>query len=301
MVLIKYIGVFLLGYLLLYFLVPKGIPLHEFVKLPVWVFKMETFPRIDLEKIKYKYGDHFRQYLNYYPALKGSPEKQHVVVYFHGGGWQFGRPGMFRPNAQILIERGYHVFMPSHRRIPFFNILKQREDAARAIKKVREIMEAEGIADKKILLGGMSSGSNLAGLLAFDGSLLASVGLSNHELGGIFLLGPPINLGGMWHSPPLWILAGSRSSERFRLANPIEHLEENDPRQILLLHPDKDGLVEYKSVQAFYEKTQELGFENVEFHTLENMTHLDAASWCFDNHPSKQIVIGWMEKVENTA
>jgi len=292
-----YVAAIILGYIILLFAIPKGIVIYDFLRLPLWVFRMETQPKKKVKINKVKYGKHFRQYLLHYRPQKD--DRNHVVIYIHGGGWQFGRPEMFRPNAQKLVEKGYHVFMPTHRRIPVFDISHIRPDLVSGIKKILEIMEEEGISHKKVLLGGMSSGANLAGLLTFDHSLLAQAGFNRNRLAGSFLLGPPINLSGMWKSPPLYVLAGKRSGEKFRQANPIAHLMENDDLPILILHPEKDGLVEFKSVCEFCEKAEQLGFKNLEFRTLPNMIHMDAASWCFDDHPSQAIVLGWLEKMED--
>ena len=290
--------IFILGYAILLWLVPRGFPLYEGIRLPLWAFRMETQPRTNVIKKKIKYGKHFRQYLLFYQPINGETTKKHVVIYIHGGGWQFGRPEMFRPNAQKLVEQGYCVFMPTHRRIPFFNIVHMREDLAEFMKKIKEVMEEEGLSGKKILLGGMSSGANLAGLLTFDQRIFSQAGWQKNQLAGAFLLGPPINLRGMWKSPPLYVLAGKRSAETFRLANPIDHLQKDEELPILILHPEKDGLVEYQSVVDFCRKTERLGFKNLEFHTLPGMAHMDAASWCFDDHPSQKIVLGWLEKME---
>lgn len=291
-----YLVSFILIYCLLLLIVPRGFFIYEVLRLPLWVFRMESQPKKKVHKVKVKYGKHHRQYLLHYRPK--NDEKSHVVIYIHGGGWQFGRPEMFRPNAQTLVEKGYHVFMPTHRRIPVFDITHIREDLVTGLQKIYNIMEEEGLSGKKVLLGGMSSGANLAGLITFDRRLMEDAGWERSRLAGSFLLGPPLNLNGMWNSPPLYVLAGKRSGTKFPLANPIQHLRKNDELPILILHPEKDGLVEYKSVLDFCAKAKAMGYENLEFHTLPGMIHMDAASWCFEEHPSRTIVLNWIEKME---
>lgn len=286
-------------YWLLYWLVPKGFFLHEGLRLPPWAFRMETFPNGDYKKEKYSYGKHFRQYLLYFQPGKSGHQRNHVIIYIHGGGWQFGRPEMFRANAQTMTNLGYHVFMPSHRRIPFFDINDLREDILSATLKVLEIMQAEGLEDKKIILGGISSGGNLASLLAFDRSILNKAGLSQSIFSALFLLGAPLHLDGMWKSPPLRMLAGKRNGSLFKKASPMFHLQAGEKLPTLILHGLKDGLVEYSSIVAFYEKMKNDGAEDVRLVTLPDGNHLDSASWCFKNHPSHQIVLNWLAEMEN--
>ncbi|HFA50918.1 MAG TPA: alpha/beta hydrolase [Bacteroidetes bacterium] len=297
----KIIGAVFLTYVLLLFIVPKKIFLYEGLRLPIWYFNMKKHKRGDYIQAKHRYGGHSRQYLLHCKPPNGKASKKHVIVFFHGGGWQFGRPEMFRANATLLTGMGYHLFLPSHRRIPFFDIRKQKEDVANAMKKIVEIMAAEGVSEKKILLGGVSSGANLAALLNYDRRLLKSVGLNRELFAGLYFMAAPLNLDGMWHSPPLLMLTGRRGSEKFREASPINFLQENEAKPTLLVHPEKDGMVALEGTLVFHEKIKSLGGQNIEFKILKNMTHLDAASWAFEGHPSNDILLGWIKAFEKEA
>ncbi len=300
MFLLKILLFLLVGYLLMYWLVPKGVFIYEALRLAPWAFRMETYPSGNYRKEKYSYGKHFRQYILHFQPKKPEKTRNHVILYIHGGGWQFGRPEMFRANAQVLTNLGFHVFMPSHRRIPFFDIEDLREDIHAAFLKILEIMKAEGLSDKRVLLGGISSGGNLAALLAFDRSILVGSGLRQDIFSGVFLLGAPLHLNGMWKSPPLRMLAGKRSGELFRKASPMYHIRPGESLPTLILHGDKDGLVEYDSNVAFYEKLREEGAKDVRLVTLPDGMHLDSASWCFKEHPSHKILLDWLEEMDRT-
>ncbi len=289
-----YIFYFAAIYLVLYWVVPKGMPLYEGMRFPIWSFKMKMFPKKGLLPEKHSFGDHKRQYLIHYRPQIEETVQEHIVIYIHGGGWQFGNPEMFRPNAQLLNKLGYHSFFFSHRRIPMYNIRHMKEDVAMAMNEVSRIMKKEGIGSHRIILGGVSSGANLAALLYYDPKLLLKTGISKASFSGLFLLAPPLNLHDMWHSPTLKLLAGRKNGELFKEASPIDFIEEKEKIKTLILHPDKDGLVPFESTSIFYQRTQEMGIENIEFHVLENMTHMDAASWCFEGHPSKKIVMEWL-------
>ena len=287
----------ILLYFLLYVFVPKGFALYDGLRFPGWTYRMRTFPHRDKRvPDRYVYGGHNRQYLIHYRPRSERDTRDQVVVYVHGGGWQFGNPEMFRPNAQLLDSMGFHSFFISHRRLPLYNIRHIREDMVAGMRQVREVMERMGISQKKIILGGVSSGANLCALFYLDKKMWEEAGYENGTIAGLMLLAPPLNLDGMWQSPTLWWLAGRRDGERFEQANPIRYLNEKTDLPILLVHPEKDGMVPLKSTLVFVEKARELGFPNLEFHVLPGMTHLDAASWCFKDHACHPIVAEWLQR-----
>jgi len=292
-----YLWYFLLLYAVLYFFLPMGYPLYEGLRFPIWTFKMKMFPQNGLKPEKHTFGKHPRQYLVHYRPKMAKPETGHVVIYIHGGGWQFGNPEMFRPNAQLLEGLGFHSFFLSHRRVPKYNIRDMKVDVGLGMARVVEVMKKEGIGQHKIILGGVSSGANLAALYYFDRSYQNGMGLPRSLFSGLFLMAPPLNLEGMWTSPTLAWVAGSRKGEMFREASPIHFIEPEETIPTLIVHPEKDGMVPLRSVVAFYEKAQSMDYQNLEFRVLPDMMHLDAASWCFAGHPSQKIVLDWLGKV----
>ena len=293
-----FVAFFIMAVFLMYVFVPKGFVLYEGMRFPVWSFKMKRYPQNGLMPEKHSFGKHKRQYLIHYRPRTNGKNQNQVVVYIHGGGWQFGTPEMFRPNAQVLDEMGYHSFFLSHRRIPKHNIRSMKEDVANAMSMVRDIMSVEGISQKKVILGGVSSGANLAALFYFDKKIKYAAGFREEHFAGLFLMAPPLNLYGMWHSPTLLWLTGRRKSRLFQEASPINFLQKKEDIATLIVHPEKDGMVPLSSTESFVEKAKELGFVNIEFHVLSKMTHMDAASWCFKDHPSHVIVKDWLEKIQ---
>lgn len=292
---------FLIGFisaiLLLYCFVPKGFLVYESLRFPEWTYRMKRFPVEGLQPTKHEYGDHKRQYLIHYPIDEPEKERSEVVVYIHGGGWQFGNPEMFRPNAKLLKQKNYSSFFLSHRRVPKYNVLDMKEDIKEGMKLVREILVEMGKEDKKIILGGVSSGANLAALFYFDQEIRMKAGFSKNHFAGLMLLAAPLNIGKMWPSPTVKWLAGSRNKDMFSAASPINYIEKQEELPILIVHPEKDGMVPLKGTLSFMEKAKQLGFRQLEFHILPEMTHMDAASWCFKEHICHRIVVSWLDKL----
>lgn len=299
MLILKIFGLILLAYLLILWLVPKGNFIYEAIWLPVWLVRLKLLPSGNFIETKYAYGKHFRQYLLFFrPKPAGTKERKAAVVYIHGGGWQYGRPEMFRPNAQLLVNEGYAVFLLSHRRIPFYNCGHILQDMAFAMAKVYEIMVSQGCQNTKIILGGTSSGGNLAALMCYDRSVLETSAMPPGQIHALFLLGVPLNLNGMWRSPPLFLFAGKRAGSLFKKADPMFHLQPGGHLPTLIVHGEKDGLVEYESVVAFYEKLKSCHRGGLRFFKLPNGVHTDAASWAFPGHPCREILLDWLRDVE---
>ncbi|MBI1223777.1 MAG: alpha/beta hydrolase fold domain-containing protein [Bacteroidetes bacterium] len=289
---------FAVSYLALYLLVPPGNFLYEGLRLPFWLLKLKRLERPEPKAVKYQYGNHFRQYLLHFKSLADAPEKKHVVIYIHGSGWQHGRPEMFKANAQWLAGMGHHAFFLSHRRIPQCDIRELREDMGLAIKEVVEIMEAKGLSHKKILLCGNSAGGHLAALAMFDRRLLAEVRLSPDLFSALALFAAPLDLRVMWSSPPLLMLTRMKKPEIFELGNPILYLNSEVKIPTLLIHGEKDGIVECQNTIVFEEKLRSMGTKKLQFETLENGMHLDSASWCIPGHTCSLIFENWLKVIE---
>ena len=160
-------------------------------------------------------------------------------------------------------------------------------------------MERLGIAQKKIILCGNSAGGHLAALALLDRNLLAASGLNPSIVAALACFSAPLELRVMWSSPPLLMLTRMKNPVLFKLANPIYYLKTAQEIPILLVHGEKDGFVENENSVVFYDKLRELGSRDLQIETLKNGTHLDAASWCFPDHPCSQVFREWLERVEN--
>jgi len=285
--------------LLLYLLVPRGNLLHELLHLPVYHYHLLQNRTGPIPFTRYKFGTHQRQYFLHFPPLAGQPEKNQVIVFFHGGGWSLGTPEMFAINAAFFTRRGYHVFMPSYRRIPLFRYPQIREDLNEGFLKIRSVMAEEGIFNKKIIAAGMSAGGNLAALLAYDRVTLNEMKTDPNIFVGILLLAAPLDLSRMQATPVRWSYAGRVGEEMFAKASPISYLQEEETLPVLAIHGTRDGLVAFESAQVFMDRLKEKQRENYKFHVLENGTHLDTGSWNFFDNKLRQLIVNWLEELES--
>ncbi|MFK7807754.1 MAG: alpha/beta hydrolase [Saprospiraceae bacterium] len=278
-------------------IVPKGYLFHELGQLPIYLFQVKKVPLDGLTSKKYKFGTHRRQYFLLYESEKTKDTEKPVVVYFHGGGWTFGSPEQFAANAKFFTDLGYSVIMPSYRRLPFYRYQAITEDRMKKKKKIDEVLEEQQFKNRKIIVGGLSAGANVAALLYFDKERLEKIGFAPSRFLGVMLHGAPVDLSRMVPTPILYGYAGLPKSATFKRANPISYLQAKENIPILIIHGTHDGLVSYKCADSFRIRCEELRFEQLSFHTLPNGTHLDSGRWAFEKGKSAKIIRKWLDTI----
>lgn len=278
--------------------IPRGSRYFELLDLfPFWwnVFRHPVQP---MQEKRYRYGDHFRQYVLFFQAAESHPTPKGTIIYFHGGGWRFGKPEQFRANAQLLVHQGYSVIMPSYRRIPVYNYWHIRHDLTSILRLSKTILQEHNLKDKKLILGGLSAGGNLAALMYYNEAELEKAGFSKSDFSGLFFFGAPLDLREMRPSVVLRAFAGKADSEQFKQANPITYITEMERTPVLCIHGNCDGLVEYGCSASFHSLMETLHPGLVEFHTLPDATHLDAARWSYKDEQVRRLLLNWLKKLE---
>ena len=228
---------------------------------------------------KVAYGRHPRQYMLH--AAQADPYAP-VVVYFHGGGWQFGSPEKLAAFGEYFYRRGYTVWMPSHRRVPQVTGRAILADAFHAVRAVRDHHVGRGYP-ARLLLAGMSSGGHLAALCALrqnDWRGNASAGSVGIE--GLLCCGSPLSLAHIGRSPTRFRFAGKPRTSNFDLLDPTTQLQIAPDYPAVIIHGTRDGLVPFVSSVAFVSKARKLGWEGLRFIGLPGGSHLDAAAWIYE-------------------
>ena len=245
------------------------------------------------EEERISFGPHSRQYM----LRIGPQESVHdkAVFFYHGGGWQFGRPEQFRKYAHVLVREGYQVFLPSHRKIPFSNYGDMQADIQLALKAAMHWLRDRKGQERRMVIGGMSSGGNLAALLALDPENRRAAGVDLETIAGLFILAAPLNLDEMWMSPSLLAFAGPRGGDLYRQANPHAFLDAGMPPPMLIVHGAEDALVELAAAQSFYEKMQEQYPDRAEWLLLPQGSHLDVASWAYQDNFIRYTLLHWLK------
>jgi len=291
-----YLLLIFLCLLILSGLLMRGTLLHELMHLPVYHYHLYKNHPGPIAFTRHSFGKHARQYFLHFPPTDLNAEKKQVVVFFHGGGWSLGSPEMFKVNAAFFASRGYHVFMPSYRRIPVYRYPEIREDLDTGFLEILSLMKKAGLENHKIILGGMSAGGNLAALLAYDRVGLQARNIDPAIFSGLILFGAALDLSGMQASPVRWCYAGSLKDPGFAKASPINYLAEKETLPALIIHGTHDGLVAFRSADTFLKKLSGRQTKNLTIRILPKGTHLDAGSWNFFDNDLRKLLVKWLEE-----
>jgi acetyl esterase/lipase len=163
-----------------------------------------------------------------------------VVVFFYGGGWRSGRKGLYRYVAKALARRGYVAVVPDYRIYPEVRYPEFIEDAALAVRWVKDNIGRFGGDPATVFLQGHSAGAHIAAMLAIDGRWLQQVELSPHrDIAGLIGLAGPYDYLPLRDETLKVIFGGADRQE----TQPIFHVSPGAP-PALLLTGSNDRLVE---------------------------------------------------------
>lgn len=118
------------------------------------------------------YGPHAKQAVDVYappggPNANGGPHP--VVVFFHGGVWQFGDRSEYATLGRDLARHGFVAFVASYRLAPQHTWPAQLDDARAVIDVALKEAPRHGGDPRRLLVMGHSAGAQLAALLVQQG------------------------------------------------------------------------------------------------------------------------------------
>lgn len=272
----------------------KGTIMHELRNIPNFWRRVtqNVIPAHSAEKIRF--GDDTFQYFLF---LKPKTPVKKVIIYYHGGGWIFGRPEMFAYSATPFLEKGYAVFLPTHRRLATVDFQGMRDDLTTAAPLIFDKINEEGLSDLPIILGGMSSGGHLASHLFYDEIELKKAGFNSHPFDALMLFGAPLNLSKMARTPILKKLAGRRGEPLFQYASTFNFLPSTIRKPVFGIHGTKDGLAKFKNNFSFFEKLKSYQAGLTKYVVLEKGTHMDAVSWAHTDGILRHQLLDWIETI----
>jgi acetyl esterase/lipase len=136
------------------------------------------------------YGSDSQQKLDVYVPDAASDIPRPLVVFWHGGRWEFGDKSDYRFVGAALAESGYVAVIANYRHYPQVKMPGFMDDAAQttlwAVAHARDY-EAD---PQQLFLMGHSAGAHIAALLALDSSYLSVAGAPPRIAGVIGLSGP---------------------------------------------------------------------------------------------------------------
>lgn len=155
-----------------------------------------------------------------------------VVIFVHGGAWQFGDKRLINQKQEWLAKNGIALVSVNYRFFPEVDFEQQAADVADAFAWVKQNSRQYNIDKQKIFLMGHSAGAHLVALVATDPGYLAKYAIKTHELKGVI----PIDGGGLDVALQIEIAESPTNlrtyekifgtdPERHKLASPVHHLK----------------------------------------------------------------------------
>ncbi len=214
-----------------------------------------------------------------------------VAVLVHGGGWVAGAPGAMAPLARLLTAEGYLTINTNYQLAdgqPGF------PDAIRDVACAVRLGQTHPDGDGTVVLIGHSAGAHISAVVALTGDEYRDgcpvdgtgiperlVGLSGpYDVDRLGILMYPFFGGGPNAEPEAWV-AG----------NPLNHTTANTDLQTLLLHGDRDGLVEIDFSFQFAGALTEAGSEAL-VEVVEGASHFDT----LDPDVVGSLLLAWLDR-----
>lgn len=241
---------------------------------------------------KHRFGPAWRQYLLWWMPPDDIPQRDSVVMLWHGGGWRVGWPGLHPTLAEFFLRQGFPVVMPAYRLAPFAWHKQMREDLDLALDLTLKLLKKKNLENKRLLVGGMSAGGTLAAHLVFDRAALEQSGLAQDIFSGFISFAGPLDLDVMPDFRAVRMYAGGKpGSAAWATANPIRHLAPDDTIPSLLIHGTTDAIVPFACSESFYERYAGPKM----LHPLPGKTHLDSMRFATDDVVTAELLREWLK------
>lgn len=218
-----------------------------------------------------QYGDRTLQMDIFRPKEASKPLP--AIVCIHGGGWGKGNKVHHRKVAQALAAEGYVTASIDYRLSGEAKFPAHIHDCKAAVRFLRANAKKYGINADRIGAIGHSAGGHLAALLATSGGVAELEGDGGHA-GVSSAIQAVVPMGGQTDfmsarnreksaTAEIWqqFLGGSQDERpaTYRLASPLEHLDESDP-PVWIITGEKDDPSTH--AEALRKKMDEFEIEN---------------------------------------
>jgi len=137
------------------------------------------------------YGADPKHRLDVYVPDQKSAEPRPMLVFWHGGRWEFGDKADYRFVGAALAELGYVAVLPNYRHYPYVKMPGFMDDAARAGEWAAGHAGEFGADTSRLYLMGHSAGAHMAALVSLDPRYFAAAGRPGPPVAGVIGLSGP--------------------------------------------------------------------------------------------------------------
>ncbi|SEB98075.1 Alpha/beta hydrolase family protein [Tenacibaculum sp. MAR_2009_124] len=206
------------------------------------------------------------------PEKPDIKKEKPLLVHFHGGSWDYGKPDWFFTTAQDYKKEGWVVAAVEYRlkgrhgTYPFEAV----KDAKSALRWLRKNAQKYGFDADKIVVTGNSSG----GHLAMTSVLNKDWNESNDDLSISPVPNVVIINGGVYDLTTRsnsWVSEKLDNKDEIKIISP-NHLVAKTSTKFLLIHGENDRRCELEATQYFYDEMKKIG-NDIELHVVKGANH----------------------------
>ncbi|HEY8950813.1 MAG TPA: alpha/beta hydrolase [Rhizomicrobium sp.] len=203
------------------------------------------------------YGAGERQRLDVYMP-DGLTAPVPVLLFFHGGSWQFGDKEQYRALGQAFASKGIVTAVANYRLFPPDGFPRFVEDGAQAFKYMRDHASDFGGDMDRVFLCGHSAGAHIAAMLAANGDYLRAIDADPSQMRGVIGIAGPYDFLPIIDPVLIELFGGDAVPE----TQPI-HFVDGKRAPMLLTHGRDDTTVGAGNSKRLAQKLQSFGSEVV--------------------------------------
>jgi acetyl esterase/lipase len=208
----------------------------------------------------YAYGSHSRQKLDVYVPNTPSVAPRPVFVFGYGGGYADGNRDEYRFVGAAFAQMGFVTIIYDYRLYPEVNFPTYLEDAALALRWVKDRVVRFGGDSSRLVLAGHSAGAHIAAMLAVNPRYLQGVGMTPRDLklvlclsGGYDFYDPRRTQNQGFISADIARVMGNAPLE----TQPITFLTPREP-PMLLVHGRNDAILPVEQARTFVQRAKRI-------------------------------------------
>jgi alpha-beta hydrolase superfamily lysophospholipase len=247
-----------------------------------------------IEKIQY--GQDSKQYIVYVKPPKGIKVKKNAIFFVHGGGWGSGSAYAYRFIGYFFAKLGYNTIIAGHRLVPKYVFPTQRDDVFEAFKIGVNRLYEDNFSGK-VIVGGQSTGAQLAGLLVYDSEELKKHSLKQDIFGGFMSLGGPLAFSACKGKYLNKLISKYTKNEILkREADVIQHVKGNENIPVLCIHGDEDPTVEFMNSSLMAGKVNKKRIDLAQIVIAKGFKHSNIVRIFWKDTEVTRKLIKWLEE-----
>jgi acetyl esterase/lipase len=254
-----------------------------------------SLPVAQLREEKVTYGDAPNQYFYLCWPAAVEQRRRSAVLFLHGGGWSTGNPFLFRFVGHFFAGLGYPTILGGYRMAPAAHYPAQVEDSSIDLEVGVEALANRGVALEQLIVGGQSAGAHLASLLVYNRALRSAELIAPLRLAGFFSISGPLSFSAC-SVPSLRKMIADLMGDGYRwgMADPIRYIRGDETVPAVLIHGDRDPLVDLQNTLSFAKRLSRSRSCKVDVHLVRGGHHADLASLFLEDKPAARVFKNWL-------